>query len=79
MASPVHKLIVPTPDGKKLEKPATTRCGLVGVISAFSGPYAHLLSETGGNFKCAEGAEYITCRKCRNLLDNGTIHARPWR
>lgn len=72
---PVHK-IGSGPDATALHSPAKTRCGLVGVVSARTPPYSHMLTEAGGNFKATTRSDLITCQKCKNLLFIGTIHVR---
>jgi hypothetical protein len=75
MAAPVH-MIGYDPRTLKIDAEEKTRCGLVGVVTAREQPSYHLINERGGNFKATTRTDFVTCQKCRNLLDFGAIHAR---
>lgn len=76
MGKPVH-MIGNEPTKLAMQKPATTRCGLIGSPMGFSFSCYDCLSESGGEFVATTRKDLTSCQKCKNLISIGMIHRRP--
>lgn len=72
MAAPVH-MVGATPFKLKLGAEVRTRCGLIATPLSESGGVYKMISGTGGDYRCTTLTPAVTCRKCSNLLNLGTL------
>lgn len=79
MIAPVH-MVGETPMRLKIGREVRTRCGLVATpVDLITEAKYKMVSESGGDFLATALKKSVTCKKCRNLLDIGMLHAREER
>jgi hypothetical protein len=78
MKPPVH-MIGTKPFRLRRDREVTTRCGLHVIVSGSLGATYMLSNEAGGDLRGTTLETSVTCRKCRNLIDKGTLHGHKQR
>lgn len=75
----VHKIKSPFKSIAVGSVDTRTVCGLNGYTADFDDRAYTLHNADGGVFHAATSKSYVTCQKCLNLLNIGTLHDRSSR